>query len=129
VYFIPKKKMVQINNVKIWSLIFILGFNLVLCVLKVSIWSFIFIFYFNLVISVNFVTCGRRFAYINKHVDIWTFGPMSKWNSKISTKLKPKFNRRNQILNKAKGKLVAPYIVRVWTLVSLQTKYTIIFVL
>jgi hypothetical protein len=60
---------------------FILCFNLVPYVLKISIWSRMFILGFNLVLSVSFVTCGRQFAYVDKHVDTLTLGYVSKLNS------------------------------------------------
>jgi hypothetical protein len=59
--------------IDIWSLIFILCLNLVSYILKVSIFYLAFILDFNLVISDSFVTCGRQFAYMDRH--------MSKWNS------------------------------------------------
>jgi hypothetical protein len=34
----------------------------------------------NLVLSVSFVTCGKRFTYMNKHVDTLTLGHVSKLN-------------------------------------------------
>jgi hypothetical protein len=59
---------------------FILDFNLIPYVLKVSIWSLMFILGFNLVVSVSFVTCGRRFAYMDRHMDTLTLGHISKLN-------------------------------------------------
>jgi hypothetical protein len=59
---------------------FILDFNLVPYIFKVSIWSLIFILSFNLVLYVSFVTCGRRFVYVDRHMDTLTLGHMSKLN-------------------------------------------------
>jgi hypothetical protein len=39
-----------------------------------------FILDFNLVISVSFVICGRRFAYVDRHVYTLTLGHVSKLN-------------------------------------------------
>jgi hypothetical protein len=36
---------------------------------------------FNLVISVTFVTYGRRFAYVDKHIDTLTLGHVSNLNT------------------------------------------------
>jgi hypothetical protein len=72
---------------------FILDFNLVHYVLKVSIWSFIFILCFNLVLSVSFVTCGRQFAYVDRHVDTLALGHVSKLND-----INDKIDGKNQLM-------------------------------
>jgi hypothetical protein len=71
----------------------ILGFNLVPYVLKVSIWFLMFILDFNLVISVSFVTCGRWFAYVDRHIDTLTLGHVSKLNG-----VNDKIDGRDQLM-------------------------------
>jgi hypothetical protein len=39
-----------------------------------------FILRFNLVLCVSFFTCGRRFTYVDRYVDPWTFGHVSNLN-------------------------------------------------
>jgi hypothetical protein len=39
-----------------------------------------FILDFNLFLSVSFVTCGKRFAYVDRHMDTLTLRHVSKLN-------------------------------------------------
>jgi hypothetical protein len=41
-----------------------------------------FILGFNMVFSVSFVTCGKQFAYVDRHVDILTRVQIKRVNDK-----------------------------------------------
>jgi hypothetical protein len=52
-----------------------------------------FILGFNLVISISFVTCGIRFAYVDRHVDNLSIGHVSKLNG-----VNDKTDEKNQLI-------------------------------